>query len=354
MGTTNDANNNSNNTNNTNNTTTLSFPPIYIRKKGSCSNDYRIQNSGKNLNYFYDPLRHITVLETFPITGKKEIVNVGEVCDTKVTKGIQEPMPIYVEDRYNTTTITNHPGDKDDVVRVVEPSFGTTDELALKKIDITRQYYTSERGSACCVPIDDPRTKQQQQQRTTTTTGTTAPPTTTGETNDRTTTTSAPSVPSWNQTLLLGRSHSKIRYSKGAGGRGHNLKNGLEANHFFSSFYAMEPFPPYKTVARSGKFCLGMDDTKDDRTRGRMETAAADHHHPHPYLHMQRETLKIGTAEEYPKCPRIHFVSGMTEKADDPSQVIISYGVNDCVSKFVILDKQPILRLLFTPYDLIS
>jgi hypothetical protein len=41
--------------------------PIYIRKKGSCSNDFSIQSLGKNLIYFYDLIRSTTLVETCPL-----------------------------------------------------------------------------------------------------------------------------------------------------------------------------------------------------------------------------------------------------------------------------------------------
>jgi hypothetical protein len=46
-------------------------------------------------------------------------------------------------------------------------------------------------------------------------------------------------------------------------------------------------------------------------------------------------------------CPRIHFVTGMVEKADDTSKVIISYGVNDCVPRMIVVDKAEIIVMLF-------
>ena len=46
-------------------------------------------------------------------------------------------------------------------------------------------------------------------------------------------------------------------------------------------------------------------------------------------------------------CPRIHFVTGMVENADDPSKVIIFYGVNDCVPRMIVVDKAEIIQMLF-------
>jgi hypothetical protein len=46
-------------------------------------------------------------------------------------------------------------------------------------------------------------------------------------------------------------------------------------------------------------------------------------------------------------CPRIHFVSGMVEKANDPSRIIIAYGIQDCAPRFIEVEKVQILQMLF-------
>ncbi len=46
-------------------------------------------------------------------------------------------------------------------------------------------------------------------------------------------------------------------------------------------------------------------------------------------------------------CPQIAFISSMTEKAGDDSKVIVGYGINDCVPRFVEINKSEIPRLLF-------
>jgi hypothetical protein len=47
------------------------------------------------------------------------------------------------------------------------------------------------------------------------------------------------------------------------------------------------------------------------------------------------------------RCPRVHFISGIVEKADDPTQIIVAYGINDCVPRMVQVAKFDILRMLF-------
>jgi hypothetical protein len=144
--------------------------------------------------------------------------------------------------------------------------------------------------------------------------------------------------------LLLGISHSKTRYHRKLGAQ---LGIGLEANHFFSSFYAMESEAPYDVVARSGKFCLGFPSWNGTANEDNEITRGGGN----PYTQMDLYPLRIGN-EVYENCPRIHFVSGMTQKVDDPSKIIIAYGINDCISRFAVVDVAHVIRLLFTPNEL--
>jgi hypothetical protein len=181
--------------------------------------------------------------------------------------------------------VTNDP-------RLPKPSFATTPKNhSLNKV------LTRERGSACCVEIPDPR-----QQR----------------------------LSNVNASLLLGISHSKTKYNGRA--TRNNLTGNLSANNFFSSFYAMEAIEPYTVVARSGMFCLGFSPAQE-AVQGQ-----------NPYAHMNHNPLIIDKAFD---CPRIHFVSGMVEKFDDPSQIILAYGINDCVPRMVQVAKSDIVSMLF-------
>jgi hypothetical protein len=130
---------------------------------------------------------------------------------------------------------------------------------------------------------------------------------------------------------LLGIAHSKTKYNHKQGSDAYSEKGQVQANHFFSSFYAMQDRPSYNVVARSGKFCLGF--------------AQEDQSSDNPYTRMNVGPLQLmGKTFD---CPRIHFVSGMIEKADDPSKVIISYGINDCVPRMIVVDKAEIIQMLF-------
>lgn len=57
-------------------------------------------------------------------------------------------------------------------------------------------------------------------------------------------------------------------------------------------------------------------------------------------------TIVTGTIYD---CPAIHFITGMTEKADDPDKLIIAYGVEDCTSWFIEVGKEEVVKLLFEP-----
>jgi hypothetical protein len=158
---------------------------------------------------------------------------------------------------------------------------------------------TVERGGACCVEIPDPRP----------------------EIVNANASAGAVAAP-----LLLGVSHSKTRFREYR----YEVHGNLSANHFFSSFYAMESIEPYTVVARSGQFCLGF--------------APAPEADGNPYAHMNQSPLIIDQAFD---CPRVHFVSGMVQKADDPTQVIVAYGINDCVPRMVQVAVEDILSMLF-------
>jgi hypothetical protein len=102
---------------------------------------------------------------------------------------------------------------------------------------------------------------------------------------------------------------------------------------YLSTLYAFEAVPPYRIVARSGSFCFGYPDKEEAKENYYAKLTLA-------------RRLTMGEPEN---CPFITFVSGITEKAEDPSKVIISYGINDCISRFVEVDKSELVRLLFHP-----
>lgn len=294
---------------------------VYMRKMPSCTKDKNTALSGKNLNYFVDS-NNRTMLEIMPMKEKEEI-DLNMSCKIVKRQGQQKeyPPPNLIQSNQSLPA----------------SSFGTTDELAMADKNIKDALYTEERGSICCVMINDPRSGYNND------TSDNRPISRKGEQQKRK---QAAYIPK-NNKLLLGLSHSKTRYNSRTGAK---LGNGIEANHFFSSFYVMEAAEPYNVVARSGRFCFGFPELVNNTSTSHTSN---NEEGQNPYQKMRLDRLKIGD-EHYDKCPSIHFVTGMTEKADDPSKIIISYGINDCISRFVVLDKEHIYRLLFHPNELLN
>jgi hypothetical protein len=97
----------------------------------------------------------------------------------------------------------------------------------------------------------------------------------------------------------------------------------------------MLPYPPYTVVARTGRFCFNFPSQEEMGESG------------HPYSKLGALPAWVG--RKVYKCPRIHFVAGMVDKVDDPTRkLVISYGVNDCFSRFIIIDKTDVVRMLFS------
>jgi hypothetical protein len=175
--------------------------------------------------------------------------------------------------------------------RLPFPSFGTTDELEFVRRGLTNlPPYTYERGGACCLQFEHD-----------------------------------------GMPLLLGIAHRKTVYKKSD--RQPMSKNGIASNHYFSTFYAFQREAPYRTVARTGNFCFDFPNTNDT-----------------VYSDLSRSNLQVGSLHY--NCPRVHFVSGMTYAAHNQNEVIISYGVNDCIPNMVIILMKDIIRLLFSPQEL--
>jgi len=112
--------------------------------------------------------------------------------------------------------------------------------------------------------------------------------------------------------------------------------NGVVKNTYLSRIFAFNENSPYDIVVRSGKFCLGFSEEPESG---------------HPLWNLPRwsNESKMIFSREVINCPRIHFVTGMTEKDDDESKIIIAYGVMDCLSRFVEVDKSEIVEMLWNP-----
>ena len=50
----------------------------------------------------------------------------------------------------------------------------------------------------------------------------------------------------------------------------------------------------------------------------------------------------------------MHFISTFIEKAGDSSKTIVGYGLNDCTSRLVEVEKKEIVRMLYPdPFDMV-
>jgi hypothetical protein len=205
---------------------------------------------------------------------------------------VVELYPMFKKISVDLSTPCNKHQKKSDLPDLAEngsvanfPSFGAVDELFYAKYGMHESALTAERGSACCAPIHYE-----------------------------------------GRNLWLGVTHSKTKRKK-AGGL---LFGKLRSSLYFSTFYVFEQSKPYSVVAWSGRFCLGFPSEKETRQN--------------PYARLNMVPLYF---EDTFDCPAIHFVSGIVEDALDNSKVIIAYGVNDCASRMVKVEKAEILRMLF-------
>jgi len=135
--------------------------------------------------------------------------------------------------------------------------------------------------------------------------------------------------------LLLGVSHTKTSRSKAIKSRMYN---------YVSRVYAFDPTPPFNIVARSGYFCLGfgLNNITGVDNLPHAEAEQSDNEQ----VWGATNNYKLHIRQDHFECPRIHFISGITEKIDDPDAVVISYGINDCYPRMLELRKEFLVQLL--------
>lgn len=129
--------------------------------------------------------------------------------------------------------------------------------------------------------------------------------------------------------IFVGIAHSKSR---------HRMESTQgDRYNYLSRLYAVSTNEPYELLARSGLFCLGFS----DKTDVAAIIGAAEN-----YGNLtKRKQLELN-GHTY-NCPNIHFVDSLIGKAKDDSRAIISYGVNDCLPRFIEVSKQDLVRHLF-------
>lgn len=132
--------------------------------------------------------------------------------------------------------------------------------------------------------------------------------------------------------VMVGISHVKLsnknkRWKKDK----YHRYDHLLKDQYVSRFVAYDPRPPFDIVARSGWWCLGF---ADENERGGNTLAGLNTKYR---LNLFNETFD---------CPPIQFPSGFSAYVGDPSKAIISYGVNDCYPRVMVVRKSDVERSL--------
>jgi hypothetical protein len=266
-------------------------------QKACCSSD---TCKGKNFNYFTDHTGRILV-ETNPFNPRiVEVVDMEAPCTSRnnmeLEKGLVRGTTI------NYTTGTDLATTRVFITGDIPPeSFHTIDEVYFPTHGVHSLPYTAERGTACCVAIPDVRPASEKN----------------GTTKNL-------------DYLLVGVSYVKIQQWSKSLWKSHGVK--FASRQYTSRLYAFEPTPPYRVVARSGSFCMGLLDEQegtDNPNTWFVRNRPA---------HLENHNMS---------CPFITFVMGVVEAFDDPSKVIISYGMNDCAPRIVKVDKSELVQMLF-------
>jgi len=258
---------------------------------GGAKNMQYFQIVGKNSGI--DHGNNKTLMEFFP-SGPRQVYDLGtqlaqKIAINELTKQTLEVAKTIGEWK-NASTF--------DTEMIPEPVNPLSRELDQK----LKKWFFRDRGSACCITIE----KKYYEDFFL----------------------SSP-VP---ESVQFGMAHAKT-YGKKPSSQGPRFS-------YASRLYAFSSSEPYELIARSALFCFGF--TQDTDVKGNLPTGNL--YSLLTYNRTKYLELK-GTTYE---CPHIHFVSGMTEKVDDPSRIIVAYGVNDCVPRFVEVLKRHVMMHLFS------
>jgi hypothetical protein len=292
--------------------------PLFIShksdsKRANLVNDQESRPLVEAQNVFPSPLKVKIAIDYTQCakepSDNKHSKNLNYFINSK-NQSIAEMFPLnphIVRQVHITDSSKPTPGREDDIKDETfpQPSFYNLDEVILaNEFEFFEQPFTDDRGGACCIKIPDPRSNK----------------------------------PAANSRFLwLGISHVKTPHAR------RKLQGKVQSNQYLSRWYAFESEEPYKTVAVSGYFCLSSNPGNS------IHSATTTNINPLTPHAVSKANLTLGSYEF--DCPVIHFVTGMTEKMDDPSKLIITYGVADCVSWFAEVDKAEIVHLLFSPPD---
>jgi len=193
------------------------------------------------------------------------------------------------------------------------PSFYTVEELYLHSRDFAQTLYSEPRGTTCCISIHVPKSYLSE---------------------------ASVEIPNTDQSdlveLYVGLSHQKAEDFTESVRQTHNMT--FTVRQYTYNFYAFVPTPPFRTVALSGNFCLGHASETEIR-QGQTN----------PLVNLTN-AFSVTMDQDVMNCPFITFISGMVESIGNPDRVVLAYGINDCTSRFVEVEKSEIVRMLFHPF----
>ena len=185
-----------------------------------------------------------------------------------------------------------------------------------------------------------------------------------------------------NNLVLVGITHTKLSTTKPRWLLDrHQRYNYIKKNRYVSRFVAYNMTPPFHVVAVSGWFCLGFgrnsdNDNKNNNNINNNNINRRNHHIQQNTLGGKNVQYKLDLFNVTYDCPVIHFVSGIEEyyendendHSEGPSskvaphgssknpngnndcnyigKVIITYGVNDCYPRMIVVTKQDIRNRL--------
>jgi hypothetical protein len=83
-------------------------------------------------------------------------------------------------------------------------------------------------------------------------------------------------------------------------------------------------------VSQTGAFCLGH--SEEEHTRN-------------PMWNISNTVMMF--PDKMGHCPKIHFITGISEKVGNDSKAIIAYGVSDCLPRIIEVEKSEIATMLW-------
>ena len=118
--------------------------------------------------------------------------------------------------------------------------------------------------------------------------------------------------------LLLGMGHLHRGAVDRLSGKSLGIRLAFFGHHYTHFFFALNPTPPFETIAVGSEFCFGtLRDVRANQTRD----GAGD-----------------GTA--HLDCEAVQYATGMVR---DGAQLVVSYGVNDCTQRLFHTDLNDVL-----------